>query len=93
MWRIDAQLSLISLAVVPFMMFVMYLFADRIRRQSTIIQERESALLTQNQLTRGGTMLRFKFDDLAGNAAEAELARLQTRACARQPKELLPGSG
>lgn len=46
MWQIDAQLSLISLAVVPFMMCVMYLFADRIRRQSTIIQERESALLT-----------------------------------------------
>src|SRR4051812_26001354 len=46
MWRIDAQLSLISLAVVPFMMCVMYLFADRIRRQSTVIQERESALLT-----------------------------------------------
>ncbi|HEV7402295.1 MAG TPA: ABC transporter transmembrane domain-containing protein, partial [Chthoniobacteraceae bacterium] len=46
MWKIDAQLSLISLAVVPFMMCVMYLFADRIRRQSTTIQERESALLT-----------------------------------------------
>jgi ATP-binding cassette subfamily B protein/subfamily B ATP-binding cassette protein MsbA len=46
MWKIDAQLSLISLAVVPFMMAVMYLFADRIRRQSTVIQERESALLT-----------------------------------------------
>jgi ATP-binding cassette subfamily B protein/subfamily B ATP-binding cassette protein MsbA len=46
MWGIDPQLSLISLAVVPFMVFVMYLFADRIRRQSTVIQERESALLT-----------------------------------------------
>jgi ATP-binding cassette subfamily B protein len=46
MWKIDAQLSLISLGVVPFMTCVMYLFADRIRRQSTVIQERESALLT-----------------------------------------------
>jgi len=33
----------------------------------------ESALVTQNQLTRGGTMLRYKLDDLASNAAEAEL--------------------
>src|SRR5947209_8332018 len=31
--------------------------------------KRESALLTQNQLTRGGTMLRVKFDDLASTAA------------------------
>ncbi len=33
-----------------------------------------SALLTQNQLTRGGTMLRYKFDDLINTAGEAELA-------------------
>ena len=31
----------------------------------------ESTLLTQNQLTRGGTTLRYKLDDLASNAAEA----------------------
>jgi methyl-accepting chemotaxis protein len=35
--------------------------------------KRDSTLLTQNQLTRGGTLLRYKFDDLASNAAEAEL--------------------
>jgi len=28
--------------------------------------------VTQNQLTRGGTMLRYKLDDLASNAAEAD---------------------
>jgi HAMP domain-containing protein len=39
--------------------------------------KRESALLAQNQLTRGGTMLRFKFDDLASNAAEAELPAVE----------------
>ncbi len=39
--------------------------------------KRDSALLTQNQLTRGGTMLRYKFDDLAGNAAEAELPAVE----------------
>jgi methyl-accepting chemotaxis protein len=39
--------------------------------------KRESALLTQNQLTRGGAMLRYKFDDLASNAAEAELPAVE----------------
>jgi methyl-accepting chemotaxis protein len=39
--------------------------------------KRDSALLTQNQLTRGGTMLRYKFDDLASNAAEAELPAVE----------------
>src|SRR3981081_3420208 len=35
--------------------------------------KRESALVMQNQLTRGGNMLRYKLDDLASTAAEAEL--------------------
>jgi methyl-accepting chemotaxis protein len=37
----------------------------------------ESALVTQNQLTRGGTMLRYKLDELASNAAEAELPAVE----------------
>src|SRR3984885_6596081 len=37
----------------------------------------ESTLLTQNQLTRGGTTLRYKLDDLASNAAEAELPAIE----------------
>jgi methyl-accepting chemotaxis protein/CHASE3 domain sensor protein len=37
----------------------------------------ESTLLTQNQLTRGGTTLRYKLDDLASNAAEAELPAVE----------------
>jgi methyl-accepting chemotaxis protein len=37
----------------------------------------ESALLTQNQLTRGGTSLRYKLDDLASNAADAELPAVE----------------
>jgi methyl-accepting chemotaxis protein/CHASE3 domain sensor protein len=37
----------------------------------------ESALVTQNQLTRGGTMLRYKLDDLGSNAAEAELPAIE----------------
>jgi methyl-accepting chemotaxis protein len=39
--------------------------------------KRDSALLAQNQLTRGGTLLRYKFDDLASNAAEAELPAVE----------------
>jgi methyl-accepting chemotaxis protein len=39
--------------------------------------KRESALVVQNQLTRGGTMLRYKLDDLASNAAEAELPAVE----------------
>ncbi|MEA2952527.1 MAG: hypothetical protein QOJ96_2047, partial [Alphaproteobacteria bacterium] len=39
--------------------------------------KRDSALLTQHQLTRGGTTLRFKFDDLASLAAEAELPAVE----------------
>jgi methyl-accepting chemotaxis protein len=39
--------------------------------------KRDSAWLTQNQLTRGGTLLRYKFDDLASNAAEAGLPAVE----------------
>jgi ATP-binding cassette subfamily B protein/subfamily B ATP-binding cassette protein MsbA len=49
MWQLDWQLSLLSLAVVPAMMAAMYVYANRIRTQSTMIQERESALLTVAQ--------------------------------------------
>jgi methyl-accepting chemotaxis protein len=47
------------------------IFADILRLK------RDSALVTQNQLTRGGTMLRYKLDDLASNAAEAELQAVE----------------
>ena len=33
--------------------------------------------MTQNQLMRGGTSLRYKLDDLATNAAEAELPAVE----------------
>ena len=39
--------------------------------------KQDSAQVTQNQLVRGGTMLRYKFDDLASNAAEAELPAVE----------------
>ncbi|HTE96829.1 MAG TPA: HAMP domain-containing methyl-accepting chemotaxis protein, partial [Bradyrhizobium sp.] len=47
------------------------IFADILKVKS------DSALVTQNQLTRGGTMLRYKLDDLASNAAEAELPAVE----------------
>jgi methyl-accepting chemotaxis protein len=43
----------------------------------TLKVKQDSALVTQNQLTRGGTMLRYKLDDLASNAAEAELPAVE----------------
>jgi len=39
--------------------------------------KRDSALVTQNQLTRGANMLRYKLDDLPSNADDAELQTIQ----------------
>lgn len=49
MVRIDWQLTLLSLGVVPLIVAAIYFFADRIRRQSTRIHEQESAVLAQAQ--------------------------------------------
>ncbi len=49
MLRLDWQLTLLSLAIVPLLIGTIYFFAKRIRSQSTTIQEQESALLTQTQ--------------------------------------------
>jgi ATP-binding cassette subfamily B protein len=46
---IDWQLTLLSLAVVPAIIAAIYFFAHRIRRESTSIQEKDSALLAQAQ--------------------------------------------
>jgi methyl-accepting chemotaxis protein len=47
------------------------IFADILR------VKRDSALVTQNQLTRGGNLLRYKLEDLASIAAEAELPAVE----------------
>jgi len=39
--------------------------------------KRDSALVTQNQLMRDANMLRYKLDDIASNAAEAELPAVE----------------
>ncbi|MFL6514367.1 MAG: ABC transporter ATP-binding protein [Chthoniobacterales bacterium] len=49
MLRLDWQLALLSLAVVPLLIVAIYFFANRIRTESTFIQEQESAVLTQVQ--------------------------------------------
>src|SRR5881398_2193263 len=49
MLRLDWQLTLVSLGIVPLVVGAIYLFAHRIRRQSTSIQEHESAVLAQAQ--------------------------------------------
>src|SRR5437870_11665832 len=49
MVRLDWQLTLLSLAIVPPVVGAIYFFAHRIRRESTFIQEQESAVLAQAQ--------------------------------------------
>jgi ATP-binding cassette subfamily B protein/subfamily B ATP-binding cassette protein MsbA len=49
MLRLDWVLTLLSLAIVPLIVGAIYLFARRIRSESTSIQEQESAVLAQAQ--------------------------------------------
>jgi len=49
MLRLDWQLTLVSLGIVPLVVGAIYLFAHRIRHESTSIQEQESAVLAQAQ--------------------------------------------
>jgi ATP-binding cassette subfamily B protein/subfamily B ATP-binding cassette protein MsbA len=49
MLRIDWQLTFVSLAIVPLVVGAIYVFAHRIRHESTSIQEQESAVLAQAQ--------------------------------------------
>ena len=49
MVQLDWQLTLLSLSIVPLIIASIYFFAHRIRRESTFIQEQESAVLAQAQ--------------------------------------------
>jgi len=49
MVRLDWQLTLLSLGIVPLIVLAIYFFAHRIRKESTFIQEQESAVLMQAQ--------------------------------------------
>ncbi len=49
MWRMDWKLTATSMAVIPFVIWALKHYANRIRAESTTIQERESAVLTTAQ--------------------------------------------
>jgi ATP-binding cassette subfamily B protein/subfamily B ATP-binding cassette protein MsbA len=49
MFKMNWELALCSLAILPFVVMAIRLYADRVRRQSTAIQERESDLLAVAQ--------------------------------------------
>lgn len=49
MWFLDVKLTLLALAVVPFMVLTFRVYAKRIRDNSTRISERESAVLSLAQ--------------------------------------------
>ncbi len=49
MVRIDWQLTLLALCIVPLVVLAIYFFAKRIRSQSTVIRERDSELYAQTQ--------------------------------------------
>ncbi len=49
MWRMDWKLTAISMGVIPFVIWALKHYANRIRTESTRIQERESAVLTTAQ--------------------------------------------
>ena len=49
MLRLDWQLTAISVAIVPAVIWAINHYSDRVRRQSTSIQEKESAVLTLAQ--------------------------------------------
>ena len=49
MLRLDWQLTLLSLGIVPLIIAAIYFFAHRIRTESIFIQERDSAVLMQVQ--------------------------------------------
>jgi len=49
MWHFDSVIALLSLIVIPLMVLAIYLYAKRIRDQSTTVAERESDVLTVAQ--------------------------------------------
>jgi len=49
MVKLDWQLTLLSIAIIPLLIVTIYFFAKRIRQESTWIQEQESAVLAQAQ--------------------------------------------
>ncbi len=75
MLRFDWQLTLLSLGIVPLIVGAIYFFAQRIRTESTFIQERESAVLTQAQEGLGSIRMVHAF-----GREDFEVSQFQQRA-------------
>jgi ATP-binding cassette subfamily B protein/subfamily B ATP-binding cassette protein MsbA len=75
MLRLDWELTLVALGIMPLVVLAIYVFARRIRSESTTIQERESDLLAVAQ--EGLTSIRMVH---AFGREEYEVAQFRTRA-------------
>jgi ATP-binding cassette subfamily B protein/subfamily B ATP-binding cassette protein MsbA len=75
MMRIDWTLTLVALGILPFVVLAIYFFAQRIRNQSTDIQERESDVLAVAQ--EGLSSIRMVH---AFGREDFEVAQFRTRA-------------
>jgi ATP-binding cassette, subfamily B, bacterial len=75
MLRIDWTLTLVALGIIPFVVLAIYVFAQRIRSQSTTIQERESDVLAVAQ--EGLSSIRMVH---AFGREDFEVAQFKTRA-------------
>ena len=84
MWRMSPQLTLASLAILPFVVWAIRFYAVRVRSQSTLIHERESDLLALAQ--EGLSQIRmvhafgresYEIDQFRGKAARSLEANMQ----------------
>ncbi len=75
MMRLDWQLTVVALGIMPLVVVAIYFYATRIRTQSTTIQERESDVLAVAQ--EGLTSIRMVH---AFGREEYEVAQFQNRA-------------
>ena len=75
MLRLDWELTLVALGIMPLVVLAIYVFAKRIRSQSATIQERESDVLTVAQ--EGLSSIRMVH---AFGREEYEVAQFRTRA-------------
>jgi ATP-binding cassette, subfamily B, bacterial len=75
MWQIDPTVTLVALAIMPLVVLAIYFYAQRIRTQSTTIQERESDVLAVAQ--EGLSSIRMVH---AFGREEYEVAQFRTRA-------------
>jgi ATP-binding cassette subfamily B protein/subfamily B ATP-binding cassette protein MsbA len=75
MLRMDWQLALLSVAIVPLLFAAIYFFAHRIRTQSTSIQEQDSAMLAQAQEGLGAIRMVHAF-----GREDFEVSRFHERA-------------